>query len=343
MYTEIENTGSFLIDARDAITKTFAVKAATSASTAASRSRMESIFSTGLNKVLAGNVTSSSEKVQIANIRMFADQSPGDRVIAIRNLFLRALIITFPKINPDVAVTMASVKALLSYRESGGTVSWSLEGSTPFKGGHTEGWRNMNARQRYAGVVSGTGLIQWTADRQRNFLARMGSLPGNFGLELAFIDPSMQTLYWAAELAAVSGLSSKLLGTNQTDGIFFSDQFQKLLQDPNASCNAGEILGAFMLWQRGAGASSATLQNVVFGGKKSWLCYDLFKGMTLGLNGFYNHSDRATLQDIANGINKYARVHDGSYRPVQTRFYKDDKHIIDCEVNDDLLSKFNLK
>ena len=360
---------SFLSNPKDAlatkqlVAETFAIKEASTRSTAASRSSMSSIFSQGVKKVIQGQAQSDKDREILSNLREFADKGVADRMLQIRNLFLKAIVMTFPKIELNAALAMASVKALLTYRESGGCVSWNLESSKPFVSGKTSGWKNMNSNQRYNGTVSGTGLIQWTADRHISFLNRMSSLKDNgFDTDLAFIDPVFQSLYWVNELADKAGIAKTVNPSSQQGGVFFSDSFANVLMGKE-SATVGEIYGAFMLWQAGAGfglLSENERRALIYGqpgmNMSTWTggltAYDLYTGYRLGLNGFYNSNDSFTINDFCKGIDRLVRKSNSNkvpfkYTPKTSYFYK---QIVGSQYktfavspDQDLLEIFNLK
>lgn len=346
------------------VASTFSIKEATTESTPASRSAMSSIFSQGVRKVLQGSANSEKDRQIITNIREFADRGAADRIIEIRNFFIKALVMTFPKMELDNAIAMASVKALLTYRESGGCVSWNLESSKPFVPGKASGWANMNSNQRYNRVVSGTGLIQWTADRHISFLDRMQSLKNNgFDVHLAFIDPVFQSLYWANELADRAGISKKINPDAQQGSVFFSEAFAQVLLG-KGSITVGEIYGAFMLWQAGRdfGLTSENKRRALIYGQpgmnmKGWpsglTAYDLYTGYRLGLNGFYSHKDTLTINEFCRGIDKFvkkSKTKGGGpfkYTGKTSYFYKQivgpEFKTFTVSPDQDLLEIFNLK
>lgn len=342
---------------------TFSIKEAATLSTAASRSSMSSIFSQGVRKVVQSSASSEKDRQIISNIREFADRDAADRIIEIRNLFLKAIVMTFPDMKLDHAMAMASVKALLTYRESGGCVSWNLESSKPFIAGKTSGWKNMNSNQRYNGVVSGTGLIQWTADRHVSFLNRMGSLQNNgFDVHLAFIDPVFQSLYWANELADKAGISEKVNPRARQGSVFFSEAFAEVLLG-TGSITVGEIYGAFMLWQAGRdfGLTSENKRRVLIYGQpgmnmEGWpsglTAYDLYTGYRLGLNGLYNPKDTLTVNEFCRGIDKFVKKSKANGGPFKytgrtSYFYKQiagsQFKTFAVSPDQDLLEIFNLK
>lgn len=362
---------NFFKDANDAlniknlVAKSFGIKEAGGNSTSASRSSMSSIFSSGVTKVKQGTASNQKDVVLTNTIRAFADLPATERIFQVRNLFLKALVMTFPKMDLNTALTMASVKALLSYRESGGTVSWNLETSQAFTPGKLSGWKNMNANQRYNQVVSGTGLIQWTADRHVSFLNRMGSLKGNgFDTDLAFIDPGFQSVYWAAELADKAGLNSDINGSSNQGGIFFSKDFADILVG-RGTATAGEIYGAFMLWQAGAGfgLQSENQRRALIYGKSGmnlsiWTggitAFDMYTAKRLGITGYYASSDTFTVTDFCKGIDRLVRKGKSfpyNYRPITSYFYKtivaqkgaDLYETFPVAPDEDILKIFNLK
>jgi hypothetical protein len=354
---------------RGSIADAFSVRAAKGFSTASSKASMSAIFSEGVRKVKKGDVTHPNDELLISRVRSFADQPMDERLITIRNLFLKALIVTFPKMHTDNALIMASVKALLTKRESGGVVTWNLQGSVPFINRAGSGYKNMNDNQRYGSGMSGTGLVQWTADRQVNLLNRLSTLAkGPFSHQIAFIDPLYQAFYWAAELAEHAGLNEQINGYPQTSGVFFSDGFKDLLTNPRATTTVGHILGAFMLWQAGAGFgtnSEVERRSLIYGSESMNLKWhggitarDFYNAYKAGLTGYYYPSDTATVRQFCEGIDKYVRKGKGypyDYRPINSYFYKKitpvkgkrgwietfDTFIV--TPDQDLLSLFNLK
>lgn len=240
-------SASDALNIRNIVAQSFSIKEATTSSTAASRAQMSTIFTNGVTMVKNGSSLLPKDPTLIKSIRDFADKDALDRVLTVRNYFLKAIMITFPNIRPDTAINLASVKALVSYRESGGTVSWVLESASAFNAGTSQGYKNMSSAQRFRSLVSGTGLIQWTADRHINFLNRMNNVKGNgFTKDLAFIDPGFQAVYWAAELAEKAGMNKEINSGGHPGQSFFSPAFADVLRG-KADASVGEIYGAFKI------------------------------------------------------------------------------------------------
>lgn len=348
-------------DVRGAMAKAFQVPSISKNSDSVSRANGQIVFRTGISKVISKQSSKNSDGDIIDSIRSFADFGPDDRMISIRNYFLRALAITFPKIRPDSALAIATIKALVTNRESGGTVTWTLEGSTPFVGGVDRGWKNMRQNQTYGGNVSGTGLIQWTAGRHRTFFARMKEAATfkQWSYDLACIDPGMQAMYWAAELAEHSGMNGAINGGSES-GAHFSPAFKKVLNGEE-SINLGEIYGALMLWQMGAGFGRSRVserQELIFGNdgfvglsrRTGLTAFDLAKARELGMRGLFLESHTLTVRDFCNGIRKYVNgAH--KYEPQISHFYFSQKrnpstgkiNTFKVGPDEDLLAKFNLK
>lgn len=354
---------------RGSIAEAFSVRAAKGFSTASSKSSMSAIFSEGIRKVKRGDVTHPKDDVLISRVRAFADLPMDERLLTIRNFFLKALKVTFPKMHADNALIMASVKALLTKRESGGVVTWNLQGSIPFINRAGSGYKNMNDNQRYGSGMSGTGLVQWTADRQVNLLSRLSTLAKSpFSHQIAFIDPLYQAFYWAAELAEHAGLNEEINGYPQTAGVFFSNEFKDLLLNSNATTTVGHILGAFMLWQAGAGfgvSSEDERRSLIYGSESMRLGWpggitarDFYNAYKAGLTGYYYPNDTATVRQFCDGIDRYVRkgkTYPYNYKPTNSYFYKKITPVkgnkgwietFDTFVvtpDQDLLSLFNLK
>lgn len=166
----LESNSSDALAIRNKMASAFKIAAADGVSTAASKSSVQSLFRSGISMVKNGTAAQPKDAVLIGSIRSFANSDEANRVLTVRNLFLKAIVMTFPDIRLNSALYMASIKALVTPRESGGCVSWALEGGGGgYVAGKTSGTSNMKANQTYGDRNSGTGLIQWTANRQKNF------------------------------------------------------------------------------------------------------------------------------------------------------------------------------